>query len=223
VGQRGFVGKANLLVGMNAHTRTLASGVSFPFANRDHSCVAARIDVEAVVARFLNSEGQVWRVNFVDFPLKQLTDMQVQRSLMKLDLNAVVTHVRQRKTGFVTQPKNARPDVEFGSRGLVAPDVVGICQRAILRPLNPVAVAGGLNRHRARHILQTHGASGRVAFFRRIFLRPCHNCCQRQHEKHCENHAPETVHGLLPLRALTSEAAARVAQYYQPYEPEFRS
>jgi hypothetical protein len=41
--------------------------------------------------------------------------MQVQRSLMKLDLSVVVTDVRQRHAGFIAHAKNARPNVEFGT------------------------------------------------------------------------------------------------------------
>ena len=134
---------------MNAHARTLASGVSFAFANRHHRRVAVRIDVEAVVARFLNREGQVWSVDLVDFPLKQVADVKVQRSLMKLHLNAVVADVRHRKTGFVTQSKNARAHVQLCTRLFVTPNIVGIGQRAVQRPLDPVPIAGGLNRHGA--------------------------------------------------------------------------
>ena len=50
VGQRRFIGKADLLVRVDAHARALASGVSLAFPNRDYGCIAVRIDVKTVVA-----------------------------------------------------------------------------------------------------------------------------------------------------------------------------
>jgi hypothetical protein len=49
VGQRRFIGKADLLVRVDAHARTFASRVSLTFPNRDHCSVAVRIDVKTIV------------------------------------------------------------------------------------------------------------------------------------------------------------------------------
>jgi hypothetical protein len=131
----------------------LSGRVAFSLANRDHGGVAVGIDIEAVVARFLDGERQIRRVNFVYFSLEQMPHMQVQRPLMKFNLNAVVGDVSHREAGLVSHPQNACANVEFRSRLLVAPNVVGIGQRTIYRSLNPIPISLGLNRNGSRHIL----------------------------------------------------------------------
>jgi hypothetical protein len=113
VGQGRLVCESNLLIGMNAHARALAGGIAFALANRNHGRITIGINVKTVVTAFLDREGQVRSINFVDLTLKESANMKVQRSLVKFHLNAVIGDVGQCHAGFIAHAKNAGADVEF--------------------------------------------------------------------------------------------------------------
>jgi hypothetical protein len=111
--QGSLVCEADLLIGMNTHAWALAGGIAFALANRNHGRITIGININAVVAAFLDCEGQVRSINFVDLSLKESANMKVQRSLVKFHLNAVIGDVGQCHAGFITHAKYAGADVEF--------------------------------------------------------------------------------------------------------------
>jgi hypothetical protein len=79
----------------------LASCVAFAFAHSNDGRIAIRIDVDAIRTGLLDGECRVGRINLVRFPAKQMADVQIQRSLVQLDLDGVVAHVGERQTGLI--------------------------------------------------------------------------------------------------------------------------
>ena len=200
---------------MNTNSRSLTGGVSFTFAHCNDAGIPIRIDVEAVVAGLLNRECHVGSVDLVDLATKQVTDVQIQGSLMEFHLHGVVAHVGQRETGLRAHAHGARANVQLGARIFIRPHVVRNCQRAIQSSRDPVFRPAWLNGNRSRHVLQTRSSSRRIwpalpAIRRRrllfldrllvvnrrlilgwlvIILRPGEKPHQEQREKHRQRYA----------------------------------
>src|SRR5579864_4910791 len=89
--------------------------------------------------------------------------VQIQRALVKLHLNGIIADVGKRQAALSAHTKDAGAGVQFGTGFLIGPDVVRIRQWTVQRSGNPVAGALRLKRHGTRHVLETHGASGRIS------------------------------------------------------------
>jgi hypothetical protein len=53
--------------------------------------------------------------------------MQIQSSLVELELHHVFGNVGDSKAALRSDPDNAASHAEFGARIFVSPDVVGVC------------------------------------------------------------------------------------------------
>jgi len=100
--------------------RILTAGLSAvaspsPFPYGDHCCIAGIIDVEAVVACFLNREGEVRSIYLLDLPFEQLHHMQVQRPLIELELRGVIRNVSQCDAGFAVKASARSAHLQFGA------------------------------------------------------------------------------------------------------------
>jgi len=122
--ERGAVRETNSLMGFDHDRWTVAGGVALTLPNCDDAGVSIRIHVNAIFAVFLHGERQVGRVYFVDFTIEQLTDTQVERSLVKFDLYLVVADAADGQAAFIAHPQNAGSYVQLGTRILISPYVV---------------------------------------------------------------------------------------------------
>jgi hypothetical protein len=93
--------------------RAIPGGVSFTFTYRDDGGIAIRIDIEAVLARLLNCEREIWCIDLVGFAAIQLANAKVNDTLVHLDLNNVVANVRESDTGLVIHPQHAATDIQL--------------------------------------------------------------------------------------------------------------
>jgi hypothetical protein len=145
--ERGAIRKACLLVRLDSNGGTAAGRVALTLANGYDGGVTIRIDVKTVVSAFLDGERHVGCVDFVYLAAEQLADVQIQRALVQFDLHVLTGNVGQCQAALITHAEQASAHVEFGLGLFVGPDVVGIRERAVLRPGNPVSRALGLNRN----------------------------------------------------------------------------
>jgi hypothetical protein len=166
------------LVRMQGNRRAFARRFALAFPHIDYRPVSTRPDVEAIVSGLLHREGEVGSIHLVSLALVESTDVQIQRPLVQLHLDIVVTNVGQGKTSFVADPQEARAHVQLGLGIFIGPDIVGIGQRTIQRPFDPISRSLGLKRNRSRLKLQTGNAARRVLFrstrFSRISLVAIH-------------------------------------------------
>jgi hypothetical protein len=109
------VGETDSFVGFNQDRRTVAGGVALTLPDRDYARVPIGIDVNSIFAVFLHGESHVGRVDFVDFPIEQLTDTQVQRSLVKFHLHLVVADAADGQAALIAHTQNARAHVQLGA------------------------------------------------------------------------------------------------------------
>jgi hypothetical protein len=161
-------------VRMQGNRWAFARRFALAFPHIDYRPVPTRPDVEAIVSGLLHRKGEVGSIDFVSLALVQATDMEIQCPLVQLHLDIVVPNVGQGKTGFVADPQEARAHVQFSLGIFIGPDIVGIGQRTIQRPFDPISRSLGLKRNRSRLKLQTGNAARRVLFrstrFSRISL-----------------------------------------------------
>lgn len=74
--------------------------------------------------------------------------MQVQSSLVELQLHRVFRDIGDRQTALGTDADYATANAQFGARVLVGPDIVGVRQWAVDLARNPIACPLRLNRNR---------------------------------------------------------------------------
>src|SRR5882762_1549276 len=113
--QRSATRKTGLFLGTDAHAIPLSIGLALPLPDRDGSGVGAGIDVEAVVAALQDCERLVGRVDFVSLSTEQVADVQIQRALIKFDLDNVVARIRQGETRLSVHAQGGTPEVQLGA------------------------------------------------------------------------------------------------------------
>ena len=144
-----------LLVFADSHRGpTIAGRFSFAPPHRNYGFVRVRIDIEAVVAGLQNGKRLVRSVNLVALVVVKAANVQVERALVQLQLNAVFVDVSERQTAFRVDPDQPSTHADFCTRVLVRPNVVGIRERTIQTARNPIVRPVRLNRNRAGHKLQ---------------------------------------------------------------------
>jgi hypothetical protein len=112
--ERSAVRETYSFMGFDEDRRTIAGCVALTLPDRDYARVAIGIDINTIFAVFLHGERHVGRVHFVDFTIEQLTDTQVQRSLMKFHLHLVVADAADGQAALVAHTQNAGAHVQLG-------------------------------------------------------------------------------------------------------------
>src|SRR4029077_6662258 len=198
--------------------RALAVGFAFAVPHRDGGGVGVGIDVKTIVARFQDGERLVGRVDFVGLAAEQVTDVQVQRALIELDLNHVIANVGQSQAGFGVHAKGGAAQVQFGPRLFVSPHAVSRGQGAVHDGFDPVVNATRLNGHSPGNVLQANRAARGIGESGKCDRRHKY----RQHQIH-KGKTMENLHGCGPpagsvdlksdkVRALDVLARAPAAQ-----------
>ena len=85
-------------------------------------------------------------------------------------LNRVVVDVQEREARVAVETHGGLPDLDFGARALLGPQLVAGGQRAIDDGARPFFLAGGLQRHFALQQAETGRAIRRVRIGRRVLL-----------------------------------------------------
>jgi hypothetical protein len=176
--KRSSARETGLLARADAHCWPVAGCVAFTFADDNNGSVAIWIYVEAIFTWLLNGKSHVWRIDLVRFAVKQLSDSQIHRSLVKLQLDSIIGDVGKSDACFITHAENAAAEVQFGVRRLIGPDIVRSCEGTIHRAGDPVISAMRLNGHRAGLVLQTSDSSRRIVLSGLIVVCPGNGGCQ---------------------------------------------
>jgi hypothetical protein len=60
----------------------LPRGIAFTLADRDHGCIAIRVDIDTVDTGLLNRECHVRRIDLIDFAAKQTPNVEIKGALV---------------------------------------------------------------------------------------------------------------------------------------------
>src|SRR3954466_160070 len=159
---RRAVCKTNLFISANADCRSVSRGFAFAAPNCNHSLIAVGIDVETIIAGLQNRERLIRRVNFISLVIEQTPHVQIESSLMELELHHVLIDISDRQTALRTDADDTASHAEFSARVLVSPDIVSVCHWPVDLARDPIACALWLYGHRSVHISQACDTGRRI-------------------------------------------------------------
>src|SRR5262249_49479723 len=154
VRQRPAAGKAHLAACLNLDVRTLAGSHPLALPYRDQRGVAVRVNVKAIVSRLEQREGGVRRVNLEDLIVREARNLNVERSLVQLELHHVIGEVGQRDAGLASHANRGAANMQLCAGIFVSPQTIGRRDRTVDRGGRPVVYSARLHRDIAAHVVQ---------------------------------------------------------------------
>jgi hypothetical protein len=139
--------ETRLLVFAKVDGWAIAGRFAFTSPNCDDRLINIGVYVKAVVTRLLHGKCLVRCVHLVLFVIVEAADVQVQRSLVKLQLHRVFRNVCESQAGFRTYANESAAHADLGARIFVGPDIIGIGQRSVEFPRHPIARSLWLDRN----------------------------------------------------------------------------
>jgi hypothetical protein len=133
-----------LLSGVHREGFAVAGGLTLTFAHADYCVAAVFAGLEPIAPRLINRKSLVGSVDLEDIVTGQPAYSNIQRSGCELDLHGAIIQVKKRHASIFGQPNRRRPQLQFGARTLVRPDLVSGCHRTVWGSLHPILFSGGV-------------------------------------------------------------------------------
>ncbi len=122
-----------------------ASGGFASSLTHGNVCVLALgIDVKAVIAGAIHGERQIRRINFKGIAVIQSAQVDVQRTLGKLNLYGAVVKIQEGNAGFTGKTQGRAANVQLAARIPVGPEIVTRGERPVGTCLHPVRLTAWL-------------------------------------------------------------------------------
>ena len=129
--------------------------------------VARIVDLDAVLAGLQQRDGEIGGIDLVELVREYLAHVHDERAGRQLHLHHAVIEIEERECRATAEPHGGAPEVEFGTRVLVAPEAVAGGHRPVQLCGAPGADARRLQGHGSLGVAQTRDATGRIGLLRK--------------------------------------------------------
>lgn len=159
---QGGIEEADRLAVAHGEIGVVAIGRAAAVPHRHRGVAALRIDVDTVLARPRDGEGQGRRVDFVHLVLVEPAHAQVQCALGELHLGGAIVEVQQLQAGALVHAQRRAAQLQLGAGVAVGPQAVAADQRPVERGHHPVVLARRREADVAAQVAHACHAAGRV-------------------------------------------------------------